>query len=413
MDESALTTVQKTQKVFAQKGKKQVGAITSAERGQHVTVVACVGSTGNFIPPALIFPRKNHKAELFDGAPPGTLQLCNDSGYMVGELFLRWMQHFISYVKPSIQKKIILLLDGHASHKNFEAVQLAKANGIIILCLPPHCTHRLQPLDVSFFGPLDAYYNSEVTLWLKNNPGRTVGLYQLSRLFASAYGKAATVGNALSGFRATGIVPLNPDIFPEYLFAPSQTTDRQQSDNTESQLEDNATIPGVSGIDAQQENRTEQSAEVFNETSALMEESSSLSEKTKSILNKISPAPIRKSNLCPRKMTSKGSIVLTLSPCMAELKEKQQKKVEIEEKRLKRRAAKRKLNYEEDKYDSDEICQTDGEEDASCIYCLDLYSRSKPGEHWVRCQKCKKWSHNECAGISKRAKQFICELCQN
>ncbi|KAJ8929744.1 hypothetical protein NQ314_017534 [Rhamnusium bicolor] len=39
MDESALTTVQVPPKVFAQKGNKQVGAITSAERGIHTTVV--------------------------------------------------------------------------------------------------------------------------------------------------------------------------------------------------------------------------------------------------------------------------------------------------------------------------------------------------------------------------------------
>lgn len=41
-DESALSTVQRPQKVFATTGRKQVGSITSAERGSHVTVVCCV-----------------------------------------------------------------------------------------------------------------------------------------------------------------------------------------------------------------------------------------------------------------------------------------------------------------------------------------------------------------------------------
>jgi len=39
MDESGLNTVQSTQKIVALKGKKQVGAISSAERGVHCTVV--------------------------------------------------------------------------------------------------------------------------------------------------------------------------------------------------------------------------------------------------------------------------------------------------------------------------------------------------------------------------------------
>lgn len=72
MDEYALTTVQKPPKILAKKGNKQVGALTSAERGLHVTVVACMNAIGQFIPPALFFTRKKHKNELFDGCPPGT-----------------------------------------------------------------------------------------------------------------------------------------------------------------------------------------------------------------------------------------------------------------------------------------------------------------------------------------------------
>lgn len=42
VDETGLTTVPKTQsKIIAQKGRKQVGALTSAERGQLVTAELC------------------------------------------------------------------------------------------------------------------------------------------------------------------------------------------------------------------------------------------------------------------------------------------------------------------------------------------------------------------------------------
>lgn len=75
MDESSITTVQKTSKVLARKGKKQVGTLTSAERGIHVTAVCCCNSVGQFIPPALIYPRKIYNPDLYDGAPPGTLEL--------------------------------------------------------------------------------------------------------------------------------------------------------------------------------------------------------------------------------------------------------------------------------------------------------------------------------------------------
>lgn len=86
-DESGLSTVQRPQKVFATAGRKQVGAITSAERGSHVTVVCAMSSNGNYIPPALIFPRKNLKQELTDNAPPGTLMIAQESGWMTGPVF--------------------------------------------------------------------------------------------------------------------------------------------------------------------------------------------------------------------------------------------------------------------------------------------------------------------------------------
>ena len=54
MDESGLSTVKSTQKIVALKGKNQVGAITSAERGVHCTVVCCVSSAETFIPPSII-----------------------------------------------------------------------------------------------------------------------------------------------------------------------------------------------------------------------------------------------------------------------------------------------------------------------------------------------------------------------
>lgn len=42
-----------------------------------------------------------------------------------------------------------------------------------------------------------------------------------------------------------------------------------------------------------------------------------------------------------------------------------------------------------------------------CVYCSDLGSTE-----WVRCHKCSKWAHCECAGIDDTDFNFICELCE-
>ncbi|GBP63913.1 hypothetical protein EVAR_39576_1 [Eumeta japonica] len=61
MDETGVTTVQKPSKVIARKGFKQVGAITSAERGTLVTLAAAVSAVGNSVPPFFVFPRVHFK----------------------------------------------------------------------------------------------------------------------------------------------------------------------------------------------------------------------------------------------------------------------------------------------------------------------------------------------------------------
>ena len=38
----------------------------------------------------------------------------------------------------------LLIVDGHTSHFDYELLQYAKANHIVVLCLPAHTTHVLQ-----------------------------------------------------------------------------------------------------------------------------------------------------------------------------------------------------------------------------------------------------------------------------
>ena len=50
--------------------------------------------------------------------------------------------------------------DGHKSHTHhFEALECASSCGVIILSLPPHASHRFQPLDLTFFDHLKSIYN--------------------------------------------------------------------------------------------------------------------------------------------------------------------------------------------------------------------------------------------------------------
>jgi len=46
----------------------------------------------------------------------------------------------------------LLLFDNHPSHLSIEAIEMAVEHGITMLSFPSHCTHRMQPLDITVFG---------------------------------------------------------------------------------------------------------------------------------------------------------------------------------------------------------------------------------------------------------------------
>jgi hypothetical protein len=51
------------------------------------------------------------------------------------------------------RKPILLIYNGHGSYDTLNLIKLAQERNVILFCLPPHTTHKLQPLDVSVFGP--------------------------------------------------------------------------------------------------------------------------------------------------------------------------------------------------------------------------------------------------------------------
>lgn len=228
MDESGVTVVHRPGKVISRRGQKQIGKVTSGEKGQTTTVICAVNAAGFYVPPMLIFKRKRFTEQLMKDSPPGAVGACSPNGWVDSGLFVKWLTHFISVVKPSPARKVILILDGHSSHKTLAAIELARENGVVMMSLPPHTTHMLQPLDKTIFGSLKAKYNHECDKWMLSHAGQRISQFDVAGLFGAAYVKNSTMEKAISGFRCTGLWPFNPDIFTEDDFLPSMTTDEPE-----------------------------------------------------------------------------------------------------------------------------------------------------------------------------------------
>ncbi|KAB0801682.1 hypothetical protein PPYR_03868 [Photinus pyralis] len=313
VDESGFSTVQKKIK----KSSRQ------KERNKLVVcLVENVGGAGQCVPPMIIFKRKRMANELMIGSLPGSIVTISDSGYINSELFVQWLQHFIKTIKPTIDNKVLLLLDGHTTHsKNLKALELAKENGVVILQLPGHTTHRLQPLDVSFFKPMESYFTQEVEKWLRNNPGKAISQYNMTALLCEAYSRAATINTFVNGFRAAGIWPVNRHVFSVGDFAPAEallddTIRRQESTPEPEQLPiDQETLPD---------------------------------ENDASVLN-ILPLPQHREGLKKRKQ-SQSAVVLTSTPYTKELEEKIETRVTPRVSTVKRKLSKgRQKNFPKSK----------------------------------------------------------------
>jgi len=103
----------------------------------------------------------------------------------------------------------LLICDNHDSHISADFIRHCIANDIILLLLPPHSSHLLQPLDVSIFFSL-----KQAMGCLLNRLYRT-GIARMQKAewfqcFIQAWARAVNKSNNEGGWRGAGIYPINP-----------------------------------------------------------------------------------------------------------------------------------------------------------------------------------------------------------
>ena len=66
-----------------------------------------------------------------------------------------------------------------------ETIDLSKES-VALLTLPPHCSHKLQPLDRSVYGPFKTFYNQAANAFMVSHPGKTIFIYDVAELVGKA-----------------------------------------------------------------------------------------------------------------------------------------------------------------------------------------------------------------------------------
>lgn len=305
-----------------------------------------------------------------------------------------------------------------------------------MVCLPPHSTHRLQPLDVAFMKPFKTFYNQEIEKWISCNAGNTiVSQYEVAELMGKAYIRAATMSNAMSGFRAAGIYPFDPSVFTEAHFIEEVNNSRPIFDT-----ENVPTVP-------QPSETPEVDPPPATEAQGVGEGEPSQSSLPSDVAETVSPKDIRPvPKIKPptaRKRKGGECAELTSSPYKKKLedfyakknnknsqscsgtqrqnknnqnKNKQNNKKEDKQKR------KRRVSSSSDGEDPAEPqLESDDDQDiidpesadATCAFCNDSYSDDFTGQNWLMCSTCFNWNHQYCDAASGEGRKYICSYCRN
>ncbi|KAK3916660.1 Jerky protein homolog-like, partial [Frankliniella fusca] len=228
-DETSVADTPTEKKLIVRRGEKYpVKCVTTSKSAMSVMFAGT--AAGHMFPPYVVYRSKELTESWTTGGPPGTRYNRSKSGWFDKIIFEDWFLTIILPWARNTDGKKVLIGDNVSSHFSAKVIELCAKHNISFVCLPPNSTHLLQPLDVAFFSPLKTAWKRILLEWKDQDSNRHLTLPKphfpclLRRLVDEISERSEQ--NLKSGFRATGIFPLDKNEalkrFPGYLGSPGR-----------------------------------------------------------------------------------------------------------------------------------------------------------------------------------------------
>lgn len=196
---------------------------TSVEKDfNHVTAILPFNANGDRLEPFVILPNISF-------LPPELKEFdvfftSQKSGWMSKRLFLIFCTWFTSRINNYRQnnltdsmfdERVILLMDNHPSRLNPLALQFFAKHNISVITFPPHCTHLMQPFDVSVARSFKSYmqiikFDQKTLNKIKQFQTKIAqARYKLLYLIVHAW-NSVSKDTLIEGFKAPGFIPYDP-----------------------------------------------------------------------------------------------------------------------------------------------------------------------------------------------------------
>ena len=189
---------------------------TSAGSGSRewATSSECCSLTGRMLPTWTIFKGirnmdKWHETMRRIGLGESGYHIATSTnGWTDNELGIAYLQdHFDVHTRDGQKGEYrILIIDGHDSHITSEAIRFCLKEKIILLCLPPHSTHFLQPCDVGLFGTLAKIYKRNLSDAYQFGETYHINKDEFLEIYHKSRDEALKVETVRSAWRKSGIL---------------------------------------------------------------------------------------------------------------------------------------------------------------------------------------------------------------
>ena len=382
VDETGCICSRGKKKVICKRGSKRINSLCANNEKTMYTVQVCCNADGFYLPLYVVYKSQTILDSWVIGGPTNCHYNRSNSGWMEEDQFYEWFEKVFIQYTTHIDGAKLLFLDGHSSHITVKVIKLARQNNIHIICLPPHSSHILQPLDVCFFKPFKAHWKKVLDDYFIANNCENVTKDVFPSLLKIVAKESLLRQYPVTGFEKTGIYPLNREKVKLKNSLQISDSDLEENEIEQEGRKDDNSTTAIQLKSSQQNNVSK-----INSEHAIISS-------VKSILVQ----KVFKRKQKNRKVKREHSQCVTADYVVAEMEKKSQEKAEKLIK--KNQKQKRKRNDETLK---------------KCCFCGFNYNEDEKEdqENWISCESCDNWLCCSCIenkNIS-RYDEFFCKGC--
>ncbi|KAI1007141.1 hypothetical protein K3495_g1079 [Podosphaera aphanis] len=184
----------------------------SPDNREWVSIIEAVSAAGKKSKCLVIFIGQSLQTSwLPSEAVPNWFYTTSENVWTSNSIGTEWLRRIFIPEVCSNNKNKILILDGHGSHISLDFMLACKENKIHLLYLPPHASHILQPLDLAPFSVVKSKYRAQICALSALNDAAPVKKENFIKFYNLAREEGLSERVIRSGWRATGLVPFNPE----------------------------------------------------------------------------------------------------------------------------------------------------------------------------------------------------------